>query len=191
MIVVMFAPKGGTGKTTLTYHLSKLLPTGTRFLDLADNNDLSKKLVLDQPKPNRITKDYLNALLPKFYDEGLLIIDCGGYASSLVLECMAKSDKIIFPIKQGMTNKDKPEILNNTLVQLSDQLDFDFKAITVWNDIHPSTKLEPLNSSLSDYKHLQPVPFKIRSNVALRDGLAITNAAAKAELDMLVEVILE
>lgn len=190
MIIVMFAPKGGTGKTTLSYYLSPYLPKDTQYLDLAKNADLSKKLVLDQPKPTRITKDYLNALLPRFYNDGVLVIDCGGYDSELSLLAMSKSDRIVFPMQQGFTNEDKPELLNSTLVQLSKQMDYKFTALTVWNSLHPNTNIQPLNELLSPYEHLEVLPWGIRQNAAIRDGKELKHPVVQDQLKRLAEVIL-
>lgn len=49
---------------------------------------------LKQPDPQKIDVDYIESLLPDFYDDSLLVIDCSGYMTDVVMTAIAKRNNI-------------------------------------------------------------------------------------------------
>ena len=169
MICVFFAPKGGTGKTSLVYQLSFHLSDDTEFLDLDANGGLSEHMSLNQPAPKDITLPYVKKLLPQFYTKDLLIVDCGGYQSLPIIECMARSDIIIFPMCKGKTNSTKPAVLQETLDTLSKDLNHNFTANMLWNRLPYNQGVGKLSEPYSHLDRIKPLPFGIESNTQIAD----------------------
>ncbi|HIF9120298.1 TPA: hypothetical protein ACX6SG_000550 [Photobacterium damselae] len=69
IIVVFTAPKGGVSKTSIVKQLSFYLPKNTQYLDLDFNKGFSDVMKLKQPDPQEINVDYIENLLPNFYND--------------------------------------------------------------------------------------------------------------------------
>lgn len=191
MIVVFGAAKGGCGKTTIVSQLASYLPTDTRYLDVDINNGgLMKIKEIAQPAPIDVSIEYLEALLPEFYDEGLLVIDCGGFISPQALEVFSKADKIYTPIKIGATFKDLPRMMDQYLADISKELDHTFKARIFFTDVAWNANREKLKASLPVLPHITPLDFAITSNRQVKDCVTSNNFRVVKEMTLLAEDIL-
>ena len=162
MIIVFAAPKGGVGKTTIISQLRHYLPKDTRYLDLDYNQGLYRKLPeLKQIKPEQIDLEYIDKVMEKYYDNGLLVIDCGGYMTSAVLTALAKCDKIYMPMQLGETNDDAPSKFNDILSNLEEQMDYHYKAFTFFTNVTWNTNRKNLTERLTGLANIEPLPFAI------------------------------
>ena len=191
MIVVFTAPKGGVGKTSIVKQLSFYLPKTTQYLDLDFNQGLSDVMKLKQPDPQEIDVDYIESLLPKYYDDGLLVIDCGGYMTDAVMTAIAKSDKIYTPVKQGDTNKKIAEKMKGYLSELAEQMDFDYQTHCFYTDVAWNANREKLVESLTGIDHITPLPIAISTNGEIRRLKKSKNERTVEEMTFLAQHVLE
>ncbi|WIH28739.1 hypothetical protein [Photobacterium damselae] len=119
---------------------------------------------LKQPDPQEINVDYIEKLQPNFYDDGLLVIGCGGYMTDAVMTATVKCDKIYTPVKQGDTNKKIAEKMKIYLSELAEQMDFDYQTHYFYTEEAWNANREKLVESLTSIDHITPLPIAISTN---------------------------
>lgn len=191
MIIVFGAAKGGCGKTTIVSQLKHYLPSDTRYIDIDINNGgLVKIQEMVQPAPIDVSIEYLDDLLPQFYDKGLLVVDCGGFISPQALEVISKADKIYTPIKQGRTFEDLPHAMQTYLGRMSADLEHHFTTRMFFTDVAWNANRERLKASIPTLPNIVPLDFAITSNRQIKQCVKTDNPRSLAELTQLAEDIL-
>jgi chromosome partitioning protein len=108
MNIVVWADKGGTGKTTVSTNLAAAL--GVELLDLDPQGDASRwatargeaARVLQAPSaPPLTTKDLCRALGAALEEEGVRVVDCPPGQGDLPLTAVAMADLLIIPARTG------------------------------------------------------------------------------------------
>ena len=108
MNIVLWADKGGVGKTTLATNLAIAL--GAELLDLDPQGDASRwaqargeaaRVLQDPSAPPLTTKELCRALVAALDEEGVRVIDCPPGQGDLPLTAVAMADLLIIPARTG------------------------------------------------------------------------------------------
>jgi chromosome partitioning protein len=209
MILTVSHQKGGVGKSTLAYNiaveLSKIMKVEMIDLDVQQTisayNNL-RKMMSQQPVPVKIFThdkefvDYINEV----DEETIVIVDSGGFDSSLNRIAILASDFLLTPVSTEFTEilgLEKYQSILSQLEELSNQ-----KIITnvVLNKVNPNQKnfidIEEFVNSSSNFKLMNAI---IRRRVDFANSVAHgftvveldKSSDSSKELELLLKEIIE
>lgn len=158
-IIVFAHTKGGVGKSTLAWHTAyalKALGEEISILDLDFQrtlffiNEIREANELDTLPIHQIIDEEILVNMLEAY-EGTLIIDVGGFDSSLNRIAMSYADIIVVPISNAIT-----EVIGfKTFEAILEETGLDNVKVLL-NNIHPSTKnFSDIEEAVSSVEHIQ------------------------------------
>ncbi|EGT5658459.1 ParA family protein [Citrobacter braakii] len=159
--------KGGAGKTTSSVHiLGELGADEVLDLDIHTGISVINTLRPDDKKWSVTvvkSKEELLQLLEKFDGEGKdVFIDCGGFDSDLSRTAVAVADLVIVPANDSVPEQIGLVTFDQTLDEVSQQMDIDIQAYLLLCKTHPNQKnFAKLDDVLSNMKHIKLLESKL------------------------------
>lgn len=195
MIYCIANSKGGTGKTAfavnLIHHLNIdfVIDVDVTHLGLTSILSLSNEQSVEIRHP-KCKEDIL-----KWTEEGEyknILIDCGGFDSTLTQYAISQSDVVVTPSNDDPTEQFGLANFNEAMIAASDLVGETLKAVVVLNKVHPSRRdfsvMETFISSQSNLVLSKIIiPFSASVPKAQFEGSAVRSGTIAAKFNQLAK----
>ncbi|MBY0379300.1 MAG: ParA family protein [Burkholderiales bacterium] len=196
MIISIAHQKGGVGKSTLAfnlaYYLSKYKPL---LLDLDIQNTISYANKIREQNTKKFnvatiaSDDFLKEYIKSSNDKNLIIIDTGGFDSSLNRLSIIASDLILTPVSDKMFELLGLKKFESILQELSEIKKSKIIAKVVLNNISPSVKkFDDLHQFIGSSPHFEIIDTVIRQRAdiahASSKGLSVGEYSIGSKADI-------
>lgn len=182
MIITISHQKGGVGKSTLAYNIAVELSkkNNVQVIDLDVQQTVSaynqvRSEMGQHPLPVHIftTAEELEAFFETLDDDTVVIIDSGGFDSSLNRFAMLVSDFLITPVSSEFTEILGLQKYESILRELSEQSGMTIVTNVVLNKTNPNQKkFDEVNDFISSSHHFKLMDSMMRRRVDFANSVA-------------------
>jgi chromosome partitioning protein len=182
-IVTVATAKGGAAKTTTTLNLMHHFGLdevvhldvygGILKLDLLRAAPFKK---IHTPQ----TEAELLALLATDTKDKVMLVDCGGFDSTMVRLAVANSDFVLMPSNDDPTEQFAAQTFSEIVSNIGQEVGKEFKVYTLLNRVHPARRnFSDFDALIEALGNIERIPFVIPTATdvvnAQRQGKAVEN----------------
>lgn len=166
-VICIANSKGGTGKTTITLNLiHHLTPDFIIDLDihkgLSDINRLGGDLVIHRTQDKDELLEWLGS------DDKLIVVDTGGFDSTLNRIALSQADFILTPTSDDPSDQLRLLDFDKTMAAVSNMVNESLTAHVVLNRVHHSRRsFDDFDLLMSKLKHMTRIKHVIPQSAAL------------------------
>ncbi len=194
MIYCIANSKGGTGKTAFSVNLLHHLDID--FVIDVDVTHLGLSSVLSlgestlEIRHAKTKEDILK--WAEEAEEKNILIDCGGFDSTLTQYAISQADVIVTPSNDDPTEQFGLANFNEAMIAASELVGVKLKSIVVLNKVHPSRRdFSVMESFIKQQSNLIlssiVIPFSAAIPKAQFDGQAVQNGSVAAKFSLLAK----
>lgn len=196
MIYCIANSKGGTGKTAFSVNLLQHLDID--FVIDVDVTHLGLSSVLSLGKSSvEIRHAKTKEDILKWAEEAEnknVLIDCGGFDSTLTQYAISQADVIVTPSNDDPTEQFGLANFNEAMIAASKLVGVELKSIVVLNKVHPSRRdFTVMESFIRQQSNLVlsniVIPFSASIPKAQFDGQAVQNGSIAAKFSCLAKYL--